>query len=307
MGTLDPSYTYVYPTHLTPYQSMSTSRGPQRGFVSKHYSLDALSALGSRISRRPNRDWPPADVLPRKRPAKHPSKKRVRQASEVRVGTNVRKYWKGEDAAFEGRVVRVEETGDGTRAVEVAYGDGDRVVHRTSDSSYEGDEWEVLQGEPEHEGSVWNGVAPAAVSFAKRHMEIHLHDKIKRFLQGRRQGKLSMSSITIKEWTSDDHLFFFGSLEDISCKDDADLVRLLSPVKAQLPFKRVGRSKESDLRFVCCAPAVIHRTKHSTVVGFGFTLHRLVGNQWENQWDAAIESMLPKRGRRKQGVVNEKK
>jgi hypothetical protein len=221
-----------------------------------------------------------------------------RRKLDIVTGTNVRKHWKTEDKAFEGRVVGVRDD-KGVRVIEVAYVDRDRVAHREDDDSWDEDDWVVLSNEPQHDGSIWNKATTDQIRFVKRHMEIHLHSKLKLFLQQKRQHRTTLSSVMIEEWTGEDHLLFFGTTDEIVIHTNDDMTRLFAPVCGNLPIKRVGRSKDSDMRLCVCAPGMIRRGSGSTVVFFAYNqYHRIREGVWEEMWLAEVAG-TPQHGRKK--------
>ena len=220
--------------------------------------------------------------------------------SSLSVGDPVSKRWASEDAWYDGRVVGLGPDG----AVEVAYNDGDRETHRPDDSSWDEDDWRRRRDRPVPQDSVMHGASPAQVDTVLRHMEALLHDRLHSFLQQKRFGKTTMSSIRLPEWTRADHLLFFGHLGRIDVRSDAELTRLLSPIAGDLPVKNVGRWRDGSTRLCLCAPGAVYRAAKSTIVCFGYNQYRKVSElEWEPQWNAEIEPRLARVGRKKRQVL----
>lgn len=129
----------VLQSQVPPVAPPTRVRGGPKRFVCRVFSFDA--SLISRCSRHRKLD--------------------------IVTGTNVAKRWKSENQTFEGRVVGVHDDND-VRVIDVAYADGDHVLHREDDESWDVGDWAVLSHEPQHDGSIWTNSTTAQLEFVNK-------------------------------------------------------------------------------------------------------------------------------------------
>ena len=215
----------------------------------------------------------------------------------------VRKYWRGEGKAFEGRVVEVVKQGT-SLAYRIHYADGDEELHDEDDDSFELEDFHILEKEEPEAGAfktAWShSDAPLGMQIAmKRHMEGLIRERLIHFItlkKPRRPG--AYMSIIIKSWTDSDHLFFFGTLSDIQLDTDDQMASVLFPVTKELPRKRIGHRKTDDCLQIC-AKGLVRRTKAgNTRIVFAYSRFDLVEGRRVNRYASIRGSPWDKKARK---------
>ena len=231
------------------------------------------------------------------------SHSRRRSAARLRVGNMVRKYWRGEGRAFEGRVVEVVKQ-DTSLAYRIQYADGDEELHDEEDDSFELEDFHILEKEEPESGAfkpAWNySDAPFGMQIAlKRHMEGLIRKRLIHFItpkKPRRPG--AYMSIIIKSWTEFDHLFFFGTLSDIQLQTDDQMASVLFLVTKKLPRKRIGHRKTDDCLQIC-AKGLVRRTQAgNTRLVFAYSRFDLVDGRRVNRYASIRGNPWDKKARK---------
>jgi hypothetical protein len=101
----------------------------------------------------------------------------------------------------------------GSRKIRVEFLDGDIEDFEEDADSFDPEEWLVLDRQPEegrhaHNWS-WKDVPEGAQQFLRRHMELFIYDKMKRYIAFKSAWLGRYSSIRL-EWTEHDHLSFLA-------------------------------------------------------------------------------------------------